>query len=53
MRQSSTKFMEEMLKDNTPKEMPGINLDDKIAKAIDERMDKAMSELMSKFQEQL
>ena len=45
MRQSSTDFMNEMLKDNTPV----AQKDDNIADLIDERINKAME----KFTEQL
>ena len=45
MRQSSTAFMEEMLKDNTPKESGGMMDSEKIAQAIDNKIDEAMQKI--------
>lgn len=49
MRQSSTKFMDEMLKDNTPAASPSNP--DKIAELIDKRVSEAMSEFTKKLEE--
>lgn len=45
MRQSSTAFMDEMLKDNTPKESGGMMDSEKIAQAIDKKIDEAMQKI--------
>ena len=50
MRQTSDNFMDELLKDNTPRENPAASLSDKLAEEIDSRIDKAVAAAMSKYQ---
>ena len=49
MRQSSTDFMNEMLKDNMPPEQ-GMTLDEQIAGIVDQRMKTAFAEFEKKMQ---
>ena len=50
MRQTTDNFMDELLKDNTPRENPAASLSDKLAEEIDSRIDKAIAAAMSKYQ---